>query len=91
MSFLDPGKYALGEAYQQIGSISAIGSGRLLGKIFTDSTGNRNYVKVDVRESDFIFTVIGEELGFIGSCIVLLLLAIVIIKCLIAAKKQKII
>lgn len=89
MSFLDPGKYALGEAYQQIGSISAIGSGRLLGKIFTDSTGNRNYVKVDVRESDFIFTVIGEELGFIGSCIVLLLLAIVIIKCLIAAKKAK--
>jgi len=88
MAFFNPDAYAQGAAYQQNMSILSIGSGRLVGKVLEDSTqGARNYVYVDVTESDFIFTVIGEELGFIGSCAILALLAIVVIKCLRVAKK----
>lgn len=90
LSYFDPVTYALTGAYQQNKSILAIGSGRLLGKALDDTTaGVRNYSVVDVTESDFIFTVIGEELGFIGSCAILLLLAFVIIHCLRTAKKAK--
>lgn len=90
MSWLDPEAYALSEAWQQNQSIQAIGSGQLFGKLFTDPDAKRHYVgNVDVVESDFIFTVIGEELGFVGSCVILGLLAIVIIKCLRTSKRAR--
>lgn len=89
-SWLDPEAYALTEAFQQTHSINAIGAGQLLGKLFTDPKAERHYaVYVDVTESDFIFTVMGEELGFIGCCVILGLLAIVIIKCLRIAKEAR--
>jgi len=89
-SWLNPEAYALKEAFQQNHSIQAIGSGQLLGKMFTNPLAERHYAGyVDVVESDFIFTVIGEEIGFAGSCVILALLAIVIIKCLRTAKKAK--
>ncbi|SFR99615.1 FtsW/RodA/SpoVE family cell cycle protein [Anaeromicropila populeti] len=88
--FMNPEKYAQSIMYQQNHSVQAIGSGGLFGKILVDNnSGVRNYIWVDVRESDFIFTVIGEELGFIGSCIIILLLATIIIKCLLIAKKSR--
>lgn len=49
-------------------SLKAIGSGQLFGKGF-----NVVQVHVPVRESDMIFSVIGENFGFIGSCLVILL------------------
>lgn len=49
-------------------SLKAIGSGQLFGKGF-----NQIQVNVPVRESDMIFSVIGENFGFIGSCLVILL------------------
>lgn len=89
-SWLDPEKYALKEAWQQTQSINSIGTGRLFGKMFTDQSGSRFYQgRVDVVESDFIFTVMGEELGFVGCCVILALLAIVIIKCLRTAKEAR--
>lgn len=89
-SWLDPESYALKEAWQQTQSISSIGSGQLFGKLFTDPDGSRYYNnRVDVTESDFIFTVMGEELGFVGCCVILGLLAIVIMKCLRTAKAAK--
>ena len=48
--------------------LKAIGSGQLFGKGF-----NQIQVNVPVRESDMIFSVIGENFGFIGSCLVILL------------------
>lgn len=72
--------------YQQENSIQAIGSGQLYGKLF-DTTGIRGYSYVPISESDFIFSVAGEELGFIGSCFIILLFAIIIYKCLVAGKK----
>ena len=49
----------------------------------------RNYAHVSVKDSDFVWTPIGEEFGFIGCLIILALLSILIFKCLIAAKRSR--
>lgn len=64
----DPFKNAQGSTYQQAQGLVAIGTGGLFGKGF-----NVANVSVPVRESDMIFTVIGENFGFIGSAFVILL------------------
>lgn len=87
VGFLEPEAYDNSIMYQQNHSVQAIGSGQLIGKTFQDAGGGRAYRYVDVVESDFIFTVIGEEVGFIGSCVIILLLAIVIFLCLRTAKR----
>ena len=72
--------------YQQDNSIQAIGSGQLYGK-FLDPSGVRGYDYVPISESDFIFSVLGEEFGFIGSCFIILLFAYIIYKCIIVAMR----
>lgn len=73
--------------YQQENSVEVIGSGKLTGKLLTDG---KDAIQADtyvpVSESDFIFSVIGEAVGFIGGCGIIILLSIIIFKCLIAAK-----
>lgn len=70
--------------YQQTQSIGAIGSGGLHGKMISpDKDDNRNYTYIYAKESDFVFAIVGEEFGFLGSCVVILLYAILIIRCLI--------
>ena len=75
--------------YQQNNSVLSIASGKLYGKLLDGSTTARNYTSVDVRESDFIWTPISEEFGFIGCMVVLALLSIIIIKCFLAAKNAR--
>ncbi|MSS64380.1 FtsW/RodA/SpoVE family cell cycle protein [Velocimicrobium porci] len=83
VGFLNPELYDNSIMYQQNYSIQAIASGRLIGKLFmNNASDSRGYRYVDVIESDFIFTVIGEEVGFIGSCVIIGLLATVVIMCL---------
>lgn len=65
-AWLDPFSYATGIAYQQTQGLISIGSGGLFGKGF-----NVIDLSVPVRESDMIFTVIGENFGFVGSALVL--------------------
>ena len=61
----------MGAAYQIIQSKTAIGSGGLLGKGW--GQGTQTHLKfLPVQESDFILSVIGEELGFISIMIILL-------------------
>ncbi|HHV60697.1 MAG TPA: rod shape-determining protein RodA [Clostridiaceae bacterium] len=69
-------------------SIMAIGSGRLYGQGLFQGTLTQS-ASVPVKESDFIFSVIGEELGFIGSVAVVLLLTLIIIRCLYIAKTAR--
>lgn len=91
MAFLDPYAYADAEAYQQLNSIIAIGSGQLWGK------GLKNNVVASVKngnflpesQTDFIFAVIGEEMGFIGSAIVIVLLILVAMRCISLARTAK--
>lgn len=66
-SWLDPITYKQGSGLQLYKSLQAIGSGLLTGKGFY----NRE-VYIPDAHTDFIFSVIGEEYGFIGSCFVLL-------------------
>lgn len=87
MSFLHPSDYLLTTYNQQYNSIMAIGSGMLTGKglnnnTFTSVKGG-NFISEP--QTDFIFAVVGEELGFIGSCAVIGLLVLIIIECLLIA------
>lgn len=80
-----------GKALQQQNSIMAIGSGQLWGKGLNNSEStsmlNTNYILEP--QTDFIFAVIGEELGFIGCVIVIILLLLVIIECIHIGSKAK--
>lgn len=93
MTFLNPSKYADTTAYQQENSVMAIGSGQLYGKGLNNNTiADVNVTDtglVSEQQTDFIFSVIGEEAGFIGSVIVIALLAIIVIQCLIIAQRAK--
>ncbi|MDR7418676.1 MAG: rod shape-determining protein RodA [Armatimonadota bacterium] len=75
IAFLDPGADPLGAGYALIQSKIAIGSGQLTGKgLFA---GTQNLLRfIPEQHTDFIFTVIGEELGFIGSLVLLTLYAV---------------
>lgn len=69
LAWLNPEKYADAEAYQQLNSVMAIGSGQLWGKGLNNnviaSVKNGNFISEP--ETDFIFAVIGEEMGFVGA------------------------
>lgn len=89
MGWLHPEGKELGVMYQQNNSVLSIASGKLYGKLLDGTDTTRHYLNVDVRESDFIWTPISEEFGFIGCMLVLILLSIVIIKSFIKAKNAK--
>ena len=84
LAFINPDEYASDEAYQQNNSEMAIGSGQLLGKGLnnntTTSVKNGNYILEP--QTDFIFAIIGEELGFVGGCIVIALILLIVIQCI---------
>lgn len=87
LSILNPELYPE-TMYQQDNSVHAIGSGQLYGKLLGESASEgRSYDYIPISESDFIFSVAGEEFGFIGCCIIIALYAIIIYICLVTAKK----
>lgn len=86
LSIIDPQSHP-DEMYQQENSVDAIGSGQLYGKAFNGKHQDVLSKDIPISESDFIFSVAGEEFGFIGSCIILLLYIIIIYICLATAKK----
>ena len=78
--FLKPDVKPEGAGYNLFQSKLAIGSGRIFGKgLFLGTQTNLNYVPE--HHTDFIFSVIGEELGFAGAFIVILLLGVVVWRC----------
>ena len=78
--FLDPGSDPLRSGYHVIQSQVAIGSGGWLGKGFTMGTQKR-LAFLPAQHTDFIFPVVGEELGFIGVTIALLLFLWLFMRC----------
>jgi rod shape determining protein RodA len=74
--FLDPGIDPRGAGYNLIQSRVAIGSGGLWGKGYLDGSQKR-LAFLPEQHTDFIFSVIGEELGFIGVLLVLVAFALV--------------
>ena len=76
--------------YQQEYAERAIGSGQLSGKgLNNDPSSLKNAHYIAEAQNDFIFAVIGEELGFVGGCITILLLSWIVIECIIVAVKAK--
>lgn len=76
LTFLDPWKDAEGTGWQVIQSLYAIGSGGLFGVGLGES--KQKYLYIPEPHNDFIFSIIGEELGFIGCAFIILLFAIFI-------------
>jgi cell division protein FtsW len=75
-TFLDPWKDATGSGWQVIQSLYAIGSGGLFGAGLGES--KQKYLYIPEPHNDFIFSVLAEELGFIGCALVIILFAILI-------------
>mgnify|MGYP003296469892 FL=1 len=91
LAWLEPEKYADSTAYQQLNSITAIGSGQLFGKGLDNnviaSVKNGNFISEP--QTDFIFAIVGEELGFVGSAGVVILVLLIVWECLLIARNAK--
>ncbi len=79
LSFLDPTMDPLGSGYHILQSKIAIGSGGFMGKGFTQGTQG-TLMFLPAHHTDFIFPVLAEEWGFVGSFVVLLLFLLFIIR-----------
>ena len=78
-------------AIQQNNSITAIGSGQLTGKGYNNnsvSSANKGNF-VSQIQTDFIFAVAGEELGFVGSAGIVILLLLIVIECILTSRRAK--
>lgn len=75
--FLDPSSDPQGACYQLLQSLNAVGSGGLLGQGLT--AGRQNQLGfLPVQSTDFIFSVVAEELGFVGGLLMLALFGLLL-------------
>ena len=86
LTFLDPWQDATGDGWQVIQSLYAIGSGGLFGVGLGDST--QKYLYIPEPHNDFIFSIIGEELGFLGCVLIILLFGVFIWRGILIAMKS---
>ena len=85
ITFLNPWQDATGDGWQVIQSLYAIGSGGLFGAGLGES--KQKYLYIPEPHNDFIFSILGEELGFIGCAVVIILFAIFIWRGILIAMK----
>lgn len=85
VTFLDPWQDPTDTGWQVIQSLYAIGSGGLFGAGLGES--KQKYLYIPEPHNDFIFSILGEEMGFIGCAIVLILFAIFIWRGVLIAMK----
>ncbi|MBR2967498.1 MAG: putative lipid II flippase FtsW [Clostridia bacterium] len=85
MAFLDPWQSPLGEGYQLIQSFYSLGSGGLFGLGLFNS--RQKYLFLPFSESDFIFSIIGEELGLMGCFFVIAAFMFMIFRSILIAQK----
>lgn len=86
-AFLDPWASPLDEGYQLIQSYYALGSGGLFGVGYGNS--RQKYLFLPFAESDFILSVIGEEIGLVGVVLVIAVFLFVVVKAWIVAMRAK--
>lgn len=91
IAFLNKEEYSNAEGYQQEYSVMAIGSGQLSGKGYKNNqiSSVKNADFIAEQQTDFIFAVIGEEFGFIGTCTVIILVLLISIESLLTARRAK--
>lgn len=86
--FLDPSRDTSGSGWQQQQGLIAIGSGMFKGRGFMKGT-QAQYGYIPEKETDYIFSVLAEELGFIGAILMLIAFIIMIYRLLIISKNSK--
>ena len=88
-NFISPPKNATyGDLYNVLQALIALGSGGIAGKGYGHGTQTQlRFMKV--RHNDFIFSVIGEELGLIGTLFVLLIIGFIVYRCLRTARQAR--
>ena len=90
LAWINPKEYSAAY-WQQENSIMAIGSGQLWGKGLNNteiaSVKNGNFLSEE--QTDFIFAIIGEEMGFVGAMIVIALFLLLVYECLMMAYRAK--
>ena len=84
-TFIDPWKDKLGDGWQVIQSLYAIGSGGIFGLGLGQS--KQKYLYLPEPQNDFVFSVLAEELGFVGCVFVIILFAILIWRGILTAMK----
>ncbi len=88
ISFLDPSADPLGSGYHVIQSMLAVSSGGLFGQGLTNGTQSQlDYLPV--QSTDFVFSILAQQLGFIGVLVVLLLFAALIWRVLLAGWRSE--
>lgn len=87
VGFVQPEKHALDVAYQARQSVLSIGSGGMLGKGLGRGISKFGYVPDP--HTDFVFSVMGEELGFVGSIVVLALFLMLIARAIRVARAHE--
>jgi rod shape determining protein RodA len=86
--FLDPSVDPLGSGWNILQSITAIGSGGFSGKGFLQGTQS-HYRYLPQQSTDFIFSIISEELGFLGGIIIFALFLYILIRLALTIKNLK--
>lgn len=79
LAFLNPEKYRFSTGYQLIQSKIAVGSGSAFGKGFLQGT-QKNFAFLPEQHTDFIFSVLAEEFGFLGCAFVLAIYLYLVIR-----------
>ena len=85
LSYMDPWQDPTGTGWQTIQSLYAIGSGGLFGVGLGES--KQKYLYVSEPQNDFIFSILAEELGFVGCIVVIILFALFIWRGILIAMK----
>jgi len=88
LTFFNPGRDTFGAGYQTIQSKVAIGSGGLFGTGYLQGT-QKGLAFLPERHTDFIFSVIGEELGFVGAVVLIGLFALLLWKTIRIAERAR--
>lgn len=86
--FLNPEQDPMGKGYHTLQSRVAVGAGMIWGKGLFNGTSNQ-FGFLPQKHTDFIFSVIAEELGFIGVFILIMLYLIMLYKCINIAREAK--
>ena len=87
-TFLNPEQSPLDDGYQVLQSMLAIGSGQISGNGYMQ--GNQTQMGyLPQARTDFIYSVVGEEFGFLGCIVVLVTLLFLVYRCFAASKKAK--
>lgn len=87
MAFLNPWANPQGEGFQLIQSLYSLGGGGMFGVGLFNS--RQKYLFLPFSESDFVFSIIGEELGFFGATVVILTFAVLVFLLIKIAKNAK--